>query len=146
MSSACVNDTEPLDFIVMDLIILLILSLSSFSVLQLRDATALPNCNELNYFPLEVSSCSCGMMNFADTILSTPSDTRAVKQTVHRVMGHKETLSGRQLDKVRYLSNKMSGVIVTFFPFNTFHSCFKCIISWHTYYVLLESSTLSLPT
>ena len=61
-------------------------------------------------------------MNFYDTTLSTSYDIRSVKYTMHIVMGHKETLSGRRLDKARYFSNKMSGVCVTVFPLDIFYS------------------------
>ena len=53
------------------------------------------------------------MRVFSDTNLSTTFDVRAVKYTVHRVMSHKETLPDKQMDRVRYFSNKMSGVSVT---------------------------------
>ena len=56
--------------------------------------------------------------------MSTTSDAKAVKYTAHKVMGYKETLSGRQLDKVRYLRNNMSGVRVTVFPLTHFYSVF----------------------
>ena len=85
-------------------------------------------------------------MIFSGTILSTTSDVRAVKYTVCRVMVYKETLSGRLLDKARYLSNKMYGERFTVFPLNHFHYCFKLVIAWQTPYVLFESSTLSVTT
>ena len=54
-------------------------------------------------------------------------------------MGHTDMLSGRQMDKARYFSKKMSGVRVTDFPLTPVHSCFKFVIAWYSYYVLLES-------
>ena len=82
----------------------------------------------------------------SDTILSTTSDIKAVKHIVNRVMVHKEMLSGRHLDKDSYFSNNMYGDIVTAFPLNNFHSCFKFVITCHTSCVILEPSTLSVPT
>ena len=86
------------------------------------------------------------MINLSDTILSTTSYVMAVKYIVHIVVVHKETLSSRHLDKARYLSNNMSGMIVTVFALIPFHYLFKFIIAWHTSCVVLESSTLSVPT
>ena len=62
------------------------------------------------------------MINLSDTILSTDSDVRAVKYTVHIVKGHKGKSSIRQLDKAKYLSNKMSGARVTVFQSTPFYS------------------------
>ena len=120
--SECVNDTEPLGVLTMNLILLLIPSLSSFSVLLLRDAASLTNCSALNCVSLEANIFSCGTMNFSDTILSTTSNVREVKYKVHRLMDHKETLSCRQLYKSRYMSKNMYGVMVTVSPLTPFHS------------------------
>ena len=79
VSYACVNDTEPLSVLNMDSILLLILSLSSCSFLYLRDDTSLINFSAFACVSLEVGSCSCGMIIFSDTILSTNFDVRAVK-------------------------------------------------------------------
>ena len=79
-------------------------------------------------------------MILSDTILSNPSVVRAVNYTVYRVMVHKDMLSGRNMDKSKYLPNNISGVSVTVLLLNTFHSCFKIFIAWHTSCVLLESS------
>ena len=86
------------------------------------DADYLTNFSAFNCVSLEVSIFSCGLMNVSDTILSTNSNVRKVKDTLHIIMVHKETLSGRQLDKTRYFSNKMSGVSATIFPLTPFHS------------------------
>ena len=86
------------------------------------------------------------MIHFSDTILSTTFDLRAVKYSVHRVMGHKETLNRRLIYESRCISNKMSGVSVNVFPFTPFYSLINTLIYWHTFCVLLESSTLSVPT
>ena len=37
-------------------------------------------------------------MDFSDTILYNNLDVKSVKYTVHRVMGHKDTLSSKQLE------------------------------------------------
>ena len=67
------------------------------------------------------------MIIFSGTILSTTFDLKAVKYTVHRVMGHKETLSCRLIDESRYISNKMSGVSVNVFPLTPFYYLSKKI-------------------
>ena len=146
VSSAFVTDTEPFYVLMADSIILPIPSFFSCSVLLLRDAASLTICSALNCVSLEANIFSCGTMNFSDTILSTTSNVRAVKFTVHKLIGHKEALSGRHLDKARYMSKNMSGVIVTVYPWINFQYLFKFVIDWHTSCVLRESSTLSIPT
>ena len=67
VSSAYVNDNEPLAVFMMDYIILLILLFSSCSILYMRDATSLTNCSAFNFVFFEFSSCSCDMINFLIT-------------------------------------------------------------------------------
>ena len=46
-------------------------------------------------------------MSFSGTILFNNSYVMAVNKTLHIVIGHKYTFSGRLLDKAIYFSNKM---------------------------------------
>ena len=64
VSSACMNNNEPLDVLVMASFFLPILSFCSCSVLHLRYATSLTNCSVFNCVSLEVSGYSWNLMIF----------------------------------------------------------------------------------